>query len=378
MKKRADGRYQANVYIGKVDGKPKYKTVYATTQKELNEKILTIKSGLRDGLDVLQSNSPFREWGAKFLEQQESIQTESIFKNKKYHIEYFNEYIGEMHIVDIKPYHIEQVLTHLAAGETRIGTPASPKTMRNYTMTIGQVFKFAIKNRVINFNPCEYVDLPKTKTAPKKRRSLSQNEIDAITQCKCYAHYIAMTSIYAGLRKGELAALNHSDIDLEKGIIYVNKSYSYLNHELKGTKTESGERAVPIPQVLIECLKTLPKRSIFAFSVSGGRITSAQWERLLNDLYEEMETIIGGGLQTKVGNKYKTLISFPKFGWHDLRHTYATLLHESGIGFDAKYLLGHKDISTTLNIYTHFREDEQKMVVEKLNSYISQHISQTS
>lgn len=378
MKKRADGRYQANVYIGKVKNKPKYKTVYATTQKELNEKIFKVKSGLKKGLDVLQGSSTFEEWSEQFLAQQKSIQTESIYKNKKFHIEYFNQHIGNMKIIEIKPFHVEQVLTYLAVGETCTHKPASAKTMRNYNSTIGQVFKFAIKNRVLDFNPCEYVDIPKTTTATKTRRALSQNEIDAISKCKCYAHYIAMTSIYAGLRKGELAALNHSDIDLEKGIIYVNKSYSYLNHEVKGTKTESGNRIVPIPQVLIECLKTLPKRSIFAFSINGGRITSAQWEKLLRELYEEMESIIGGGKQVKVGNKYKALISFPEFGWHDLRHTYATLLHESGVGMDAKYLLGHKDISTTLNIYTHFREDESKAIVEKLNSHISQHISQTS
>ena len=378
MKKRADGRYQANVYLGKVDGKPSYKTVYATTQKELNEKILNVKLEKKKGIDVLKGNSKFREWGEKFLETQKEKQTDSVYKIKKYYIEYFNQYIGDIPIVDIRFYDIEQVLTHLASGETRTKKPASAKTMREYKSTIGQVFTFAMKNRVLDFNPCEFAEIPKTQTAPKKRRALSQKEIDAITKCKCYAHYIAMTSIYTGLRRGELAALNHSDIDLKKGIIYVNKSYDYHNYELKGTKTEAGERIVPMPQILINCLKTLPKKSIFAFSVDGNRLTQAQWESLLRDLYVEMETFIGGGKQVKAGQKYKALISFKPFGWHDLRHTYATLLHESGVGNHAKYLLGHSDISTTLNVYTHLSEAQNKNSVDKINSYISQHISQTS
>ena len=59
------------------------------------------------------------------------------------------------------------------------------------------------------------------------------------------------------------------------------------------------------------------------------------------------------------------------FGWHDLRHTYATILYEAGVDvLTAQYLLGHASPETTMKIYTHLSEERKDKSIEKLNDFL--------
>ena len=66
-KKRSDGRLQAKVYLGAQNGKAKYKYVYASTQKELDAKVMDIKVQLGKGLDVTANNDKFGYWRKQWL-----------------------------------------------------------------------------------------------------------------------------------------------------------------------------------------------------------------------------------------------------------------------------------------------------------------------
>ena len=64
---REDGRYAVQVYIGMVDGKRKYKTVYGKTQKEADIKADELKVSLRKGIDISASNDSFKVWAEYWL-----------------------------------------------------------------------------------------------------------------------------------------------------------------------------------------------------------------------------------------------------------------------------------------------------------------------
>lgn len=71
-KRRADGRIAVQVYLGKVDGKRRYKTVYGNTQKEADEAALQVKLALRKGIDVTAERDTFSDWAQRWMKCKES------------------------------------------------------------------------------------------------------------------------------------------------------------------------------------------------------------------------------------------------------------------------------------------------------------------
>ena len=347
-------------------GNGKYKNIYADTQKELNNKYATLKAELNKGVDIIGNQSTFKEWCNLYLSAEKSKASEHIYKVKETHLKYFCECFGKTPISEVKPFQIEMALQDK--------NELTKKTLKEYLSHCNQVFTFAIKNRAITFNPCAYIDIEYKHESKKERRALSSKEIENIARCNCYGKLPAMLSLYSGLRKGEMAALKWGDIDPKNKVITINKSYDYLNKRIKEPKTEAGVRQVPIPDILLSVLASAPKNSKYVISVDGGMMTVSQWEKTLRDLLAEMERLTGNnGIKVKVGNRYKTYLSIEPFGWHDLRHTYATMLWNTE-GIDllcAKQWLGHSDYSTTLKIYTHLTKEKQLKSITELNNYIN-------
>ncbi|MCQ2386499.1 MAG: site-specific integrase, partial [Clostridia bacterium] len=156
--------------------------------------------------------------------------------------------------------------------------------------------------------------------------------------------------LFTGLRRGELLALRYEDIDRENKTITVNKSVTYLGNtaSLKLPKTKNGIRTVDL---LDNLLSVLPDGSGYIFSMPDGK-------PLTKTAYR------------KRWAKYCNAIGY-EITAHQLRHGYATLLYEAGIADkDAQELLGHSNITTTRNVYTHIRQSHREERTQKLNDYI--------
>ena len=160
--------------------------------------------------------------------------------------------------------------------------------------------------------------------------------------------------LYTGLRKGEALALQYKDIDLIHNIIKVDKSVYYIDCKprVKSPKTVAGKRNV----ILLECLKNrLPKGNpndyVFCYPGDSQRM-------MTDDMFR------------RLWRKYVNETGLAGVTAHMLRHSYATILFEAGIeAKDAQALMGHSDISTTNNIYTHIREKRMLDTAEKLNKF---------
>ena len=108
-KKRSDGRYQANIYIGTENGKKRYKTVYAKGEKELDKKIREVKNQLDKGIDIISSSSTFEMCTQKWLKSIEKSLTPSQYNLYKYRIGVFTDVLGEQSIIKIKPDALQDV-----------------------------------------------------------------------------------------------------------------------------------------------------------------------------------------------------------------------------------------------------------------------------
>lgn len=371
--KRADNRYAVQVYLGKSeDGKRKYKTVYGKTQKEANEKAEELKAQLGKGLDVTSKVKTFYDWTKLFLSSQKPILSASEYDTKENRIGYFLSFFGDSPIESIRPYQIEHALNKLADENPNTGKPAAKKTLSAYKQVCSQVFKFAIKNRVVEYNPADYAELPKN--APKsERRALEEYEREWIISSSHRAKRAAMIAMFCGLRRGEMTALTWNDIDFNNNTININKSYDFKSKSLKLPKTDAGIRTVPMPQILADFLKEEKRTSVYVICNAHNKMMSVDgWKRMLESLLVDLE--IEHGISKKK-NKFApepTVLTIKPFGWHDLRHTYATILFEAGVDvLTAQHLLGHASAQTTMEIYTHLSDAQKSRSIVKLNDFLS-------
>ncbi len=371
--KRSDGRYSVQIYLGKDEnGKRKYKTVYGATQKEADKKADELKAQFGKGIDIAREQDTFEDWAVLFLASQKKRLSETEYSTKKNRIEYFYGYFGKSQIKAVRVFEIENALNDLAEKNPATGNPSADKTLKGYKQVCSQVFKFAIKNRVIEFNPAEAAELPKN--APKtERRALDKTEREWITKSTHRAKRAAMIAMFCGLRRGEMTALTWNDIDFKENTITVNKSYDFKAGELKLPKTEAGIRTVPMPQVLADFLKSEKRTSIYVCcSKQNKMLTVDGWKRMLESFILDIECENGSSGRKKHCEPKEVVITFQPFGWHDLRHTYATILFEAGVDvLTAQYLLGHASPETTMKIYTHLSEAQKKKSIKKLDDFLS-------
>ena len=167
-----------------------------------------------------------------------------------------------------------------------------------------------------------------------------------------------LISLYTGLRIGEICALCWNDIDLNARTIYVRHTVSRVRSTSEECKTElildepktaSSKRIIPIPSPLFSVLLDYSKEATSAFVVSNSesfvspRTYDARFHKLLRDC------------------------QIKGLSYHGLRHTFATRCIEAGV--DVKSLseiLGHANVSITLNTYVHSSLEMKKSQLEKL------------
>ena len=253
--KRPDGRIKVDVYIGRVGGKRKYKSVYGKTQKEADEKAKALKESLLKGINIDKQKDTFNTWCDSFLVYLKPSLTEQQYHIYEARLNVFRQYFGETPISKINLMNIQQVITDLAKCNPTTNKPTARKTLIEYSAIIKRAFDFAVYNKVIAFNPIT-MPLSIPKTAPKEEReAITDEQIKWIEETPHRMQTAAMIMLYAGLRRGEVSALKWSDIDIENKRITVNKSYDFYEKKEKSTKTEAGMRTVPIPDKLVEQLK---------------------------------------------------------------------------------------------------------------------------
>lgn len=387
-KKRKDGRLQAQVYLGTVGGKPKYKYVYAPTQRELDRKVQEVKLKLGKGLDLSAERDTFGYWMERWLKIKKMSVSNGRYNTYKARstnlMPLYNIKISKLLASDFQ----EILIDCATEPNPRTNKPYSRATITEIKHSASQIMQLAVDNRVIDYNPLSAVSLPKTVTKAEKRRALTKEEQRWIVETPHRAQTAAMIMMYAGLRRGELFALTWQDIDLDAGTITINKSVEIVSNKSNvkdGGKSEAATRIIYIPDALINYLKELPGKHFgnVVLTAKGKPMTGSAWKRLwdsyiddLNLKYGDWENYLDDdGKPIKKPSKYgpkKKPMLIPRFTAHWLRHTFITLMYMAGVDIlTAKEQAGHEDIETTMSIYTHLDEKYKKKSITKLNEYIN-------
>ncbi len=259
----------------------------------------------------------------------------------------------------------------------------SASTIRQINVIMHSALKQALSEQIIHHNIAEFVKLPKLPT--KEMKTLDIKDIDRFLEAaKRSRYYMAFyLELYTGMRKGELLGIRWKDIDFKNGKIKVVqqlvKEKKYVIRELK---TESSQnRVIAIPDEVINELKEHKyKQELELRSIGKNDIEIA--EHFKTGLVFTGQ----GGLfvQPRYFDKCcKYILSNAKLDdirIHDLRHTFGLLSLQAGA--DIKTLqsdLGHRSISTTLDVYGHVNEEMKRDAANKrstlLKSVINSHNS---
>jgi integrase len=367
-KKRADGLYQKNIVIGRnADGSYKRKTVYGKTQKELEEQIAEVKSQLKMGIRI-DDDSTFRELSEVWINNYRStMNTTWAYQQERYLNLHILPYIGDIKVKKLTKFDMQSCINGMREGGY------STSTMKKVRNIAAQILQVAMDKKVVIENPFKSIAV--TEIPPKDRRPLTEEEIDLITKTWS-GHkmgYAAMMMLYCGLRRGEVLALDWSDVDLKNKVVKITKAITFLSNQpiMKGPKSKAGIRDVPIPDFLVEIFKSIVKNSpVFLPNAQGERMSDMAYFRAW-DSYEAYLNIKAGG-HGAVGGKRKVVV-LDHITAHMLRHTYASLLYDAGVDIkSAQRYLGHSDIETTLEIYTHLTKHKEDEAVQSINKHFEE------
>ena len=379
-KKRKDGRYCIQIYLGRDEnGKRKYKSVYASSPAELKEKEVDVRMQLGQGLDILSQRDSFSRWVDDWMRLKEKEKlTSRQMDNYKRTVKFWKEELQGYEIGQVRADDIENSLLKL------IDKGLSQRTIHLYRSTIRQIMRRAV-GRVIQINPVDQVKLNVSGRSPEKRRALTDEEQKWIWDTPHRAQPVAIIMMLSGLRRGELAALTWNDIDFKNRTITVNKVMEYDSNgtpTLRNiTKTDAGMRVVDIPQKLVEYMQKMPKENLLVIHTqSGEAMTGTAWTKLWRSYMRELNIKYGKRTtadlekmkSSKPGPKVFDM-TIPNITMHWLRHTFCTLMYFAGVDVvQACAQMGHADIKTTLRIYTHLDSTHKRKSVDKMDAYLKE------
>lgn len=350
--KRKDGRYEAR-FVKERDeyGRIlKYGFVYAKSYSEVKikreEKLKNLEKEKKK--KIIYGEKPIEESIKIWLESKVSIK-ESTYTNY-YSIVYSKiiPFFKKKKWNDIDDKLIIEFIRYLQ--DKGLGN----KRIKDILLVLKQFLEY--KNINIKF---EFPKVPK-----KKIETLKQNEILIIEKntknSNDIKEFAILLVLYTGLRIGELCALTWKDIDLEKKVIYINKTlirvknkdpkYSYKTKViLDYPKTQHSIRNIPISDKILPYLKKFKKEdNCYLLTGTSNYITTKQYYSFFLDFLNSL--------------------SIKKYKFHILRHTFATRSLLCGIDIKTlSEILGHSGVEITLNVYVHVKDEEKLSEINKLN-----------
>ena len=293
------------------------------------------------------------------------LDTNLISENQYYRTEQTlnvieKSYLAQMNIEDINT---EQIQTYFNG----LTDHYSNSSIKKFHEQFKQAFDYAEKKGYLVKNPMTDFIKPKSRKKDKIVRALTIEEQQLFTEYLLKQNIedfryrnVFLIQMYMGLRIGEVLALRKGDIDLKNNLMNVNRTITTGKNSKPvmgdSTKTYAGIRELPIPKYLLP------------YIVEQLRKSNNNKDNLL--FVSKEGTLVDGRIANNILKKALSSLGINGISTHSLRHTYGTRNVEAGMRAVAlQRLMGHKDISVTLNTYTSVFNRYKESEMEKVNDY---------
>ncbi len=337
--RRKDGRFEAAFYAQMADDTRKRVRVYGSTRKEVDTELTRLKAEQAKGMLIATKSWQLGEFLDYWLEEfvrpnrrpNTYAQCESISRV------YLKPRLGKKKLAQLT---ISQVQTYLN-GEIQRGIPVS----RVYVIrkVLSSALTRALREEFINRNVAQLVELPNYQPAEVHPWSLieARRFLNAATNSPYAAAFFLL--LFYGIRRGEVLGLRWEDVSFTEGVLRTRQQLQRVRKRLiiGPLKTRASKRDLPLLPAVAAVLTRHRKHSAtspehnLVFTTSKGTPTEPR------NFVREYDRIIKA-------NKLR------RIKLHNLRHTTATLLKDSGVpDRDIQLIFGHARITTTQEIYQH-------------------------
>lgn len=322
------------------------------TELEAMTKLAEKLAAAKRGEDIIGGSMTvdawYREWKSLYKDPK-GLTPKSLGMYDEKYKNYIKPRIGRLKLRDVRDVHLQRILNDQAGK--------SSSHVKKLRMVMQEMFKRARQSRLIPFDPAEMLELPEVTTG--KRRSITPEERAAILAVAetHRAGLWVLTLLYTGMRPGETAALMWSDVDFARNEIHVHAAKESGTKTIKEPKTDAGVRDIPIHAALLPKLRAArgkPFTPVFP-TQAGNRQNEDSLRRLWKGFCRDLDIYLGA---TVYRNQIIKSVVAKDLTPYCLRHTFCTDLERAGVPINvAKELMGHADIQTTANIYTHRDQD---------------------
>ncbi len=245
---------------------------------------------------------------------------------------------------------------------SQLANGLAQKTIKDQLIVLKMIYRFGCKQGIFTLHSWD-IHFP----TEQQKQDIAVLTIDQqrrlmrhLTENFTFQNLGILLCLYTGIRIGEVCALRWSDIDIESGTLYVRRTIERIykiEHEKKNTellistpKTKNSLRDIPLCRELLKLLKPLL--------------------RVVNPNYYILTNLPKPTEPRTYRNYYSHLlrsVEIPYIKFHGLRHSFATRCIESGCDYKTvSILLGHANISTTLNLYVHPNHEQKRRCIDNM------------
>lgn len=369
IRQRPDGIWEGRLTVGSDPGtgRPVRKSIYGKTQAEVRKKMTATQRAIDNGTYQAPNKTTVSEWLDTWLETFCAAKVRPLTYSSydtaiRSHIK---PSMGALRLQAVRGIHVQKLYNSMTAAGL------SAKTVKNVAAILHKAFSVAVKQGIMQANPCDAAELPKA--AHKEIMPLTDAEIplflEAIKGHPFEGAYALC--LFAGLREGECLGLSWDQVDFETRRITISQQ---LQREKKrGSQyyiqptTKSGKpRQIEPPEIAFQYLRAERKRQ------TENRLAAGPlWSNPDNLVFTDEL-----GRHLAISTFYKTFkrivasIGRPDARPHDLRHTAATVAIAAGADIKSvQDLLGHATASFTLNVYAHTSDQMKKDTAARMQSY---------
>lgn len=420
-----NGSYQITVSTGRdIYGKKLRETATFTPdpgltpkkrQKAIEEFARDFESKVLNGLAMDGRKVTLKEFTDRWLEEYaaQKLQPGTVEKYRD-ELDKILPVLGHLKLTELKPHNLNAFFVSLTKdGARKDGKPGgySRGSIAKTSNVLSSVLRTATEWEIIEKNPLDkvriqgeaaadklkfftpeqaatflaYIEQPYTVKTKGHRRTddtgkdYTVGDYERTKEIPEQLRVLFNLAIYAGLRKGELLALEWSDIDFQNDTVSITKAVSVVGGQqiTKAPKTKNSRRTVTIPHFLTQRLRALRADRIKYRLSLGDYWQGGDWVFIQDNGKQMSYSTPYSAFQDTIA-RYNTgrpaTAQLPAIPFHGLRHTSATLLIASKQDVrTVSSRLGHAQASTTMNIYAHALQETDRKAVNALENMLVKH-----